>query len=327
LSVLSAAYGRVARLRRSWYARHPDARRRLDRPVVSVGNLVVGGSGKTPLVAAIARLLLAAGERPAILSRGYGRRRVVDGVLVVSDGTRVLQPVTCSGDEPLMLARQLPGVPVLVAPDRFLAGRVAERQLDATVLLLDDGFQHLQLARDVDLLLVDAADLAEPVLPSGRLREPLDAASAADAVLVAGDPAQAAAVAGWLGLSRSFAVVPRYGTLRIVPGGEVMSGRPRVFATSGIARPGRFSDALRAEGWDVAGEMRFADHYWYTRRDLDRIHGAARRVGAEVVVTTEKDAVRMEGLLAAGDMPWTYLPMEVAIAPPLEFSSWLQDAL
>ena len=125
MSVLSASYGRLARLRRSWYERHPQAQRILERPVISVGNLSVGGSGKTPVVATLARLLMAMGHRPAILSRGYARRRNVDGVVVVSDREGVLEPVENSGDEPQMLARELPGVPFLVCPDRHLAGRLA----------------------------------------------------------------------------------------------------------------------------------------------------------------------------------------------------------
>ena len=140
MNALSAIYGRVAQFRRSWYERDPSRRRRLARPVISVGNLVVGGAGKTPIVAAVARVLQQAGHRPAILSRGYGRRRRADGVVVVSDGVRVLVPAAESGDEPQMLARSLSGVPVLVAADRYLAGRLAEAQFQASVLLLDDGF-------------------------------------------------------------------------------------------------------------------------------------------------------------------------------------------
>src|SRR5687768_14277849 len=162
--------------RRAWYARHPEARRRLSSPVISVGNLAVGGSGKTPVVAMLARWLVSRGERPAILTRGYGRRHAADGVLVVSDRDRVIEPVARSGDEPQMLARALAGVPVLVSSNRYLAGRLAEGRFDCTVHLLDDGFQHFALERDVDLLLVSRDDLDDTVLPGGRLREPLEAA-------------------------------------------------------------------------------------------------------------------------------------------------------
>ena len=166
-------YGAAATWRRRWYSRDPARARRLTRPVISVGNLRVGGSGKTPVVAHLAQLLVERGERPAVLTRGYARVRPKAGVTIVSDGTRVLEDVAASGDEPFMLARALPGVPVLVGADRFASGLLAESQLGVTVHLLDDGFQHVCLARDIDLLLVDEADLNDHVLPAGRLREPL----------------------------------------------------------------------------------------------------------------------------------------------------------
>ena len=168
MNLLSGLYGRVAEARRAWYGGHPARQRRLDRPVISVGSLAVGGSGKTPAVAAIVRLLQARGERPVILSRGYGRRAATAGVIVVSDGTRLLEPVERSGDEPQMLARWLPDVPVLVAADRHRAGRVAERQLGASVHVLDDGFQHLRLARDIrgaGFMLLDTGHIPQEEAP------------------------------------------------------------------------------------------------------------------------------------------------------------------
>ena len=126
--LLSGAYGRITGMRRTWYARRPERRRRLHHSVISVGNLATGGSGKTPVVAAVAGLLRNRGERPAILTRGYARRESTEGVLVVSDGERVLEPVSRSGDEPQLLARSVSGVPVLVSSDRYIAGVFAERQ-------------------------------------------------------------------------------------------------------------------------------------------------------------------------------------------------------
>jgi tetraacyldisaccharide 4'-kinase len=329
VSALSAVYGGVMRWRRSWYIAHPEARRRLRRPVISVGNLAVGGSGKTPIVVSLARLLLERGYRPAVLTRGYARRVNTDGVLVVSDGERVRANVHESGDEAQMLARALPGVAVLVSADRHLAGTLAERSLGATVMLLDDGFQHLRLARTVDLLVVSAEDLDDRVLPSGRLREPLDTARAADAVLVSGDAAEAARVAGTLAVRRAFMLRRQYGALRpLTGGGEVSPAGRTAVAVSGIARPERFQAALRDEGWTVVSAMRFADHHWFTRRDVAWIRDAAAAAHADVVVTTEKDAVRLEKVAAQPDgIPWAYLPMEMTIAPTAEFSSWLRESL
>jgi tetraacyldisaccharide 4'-kinase len=296
--------------------------------VISVGNLVVGGSGKTPVVAAIARLLLAMGERPAILSRGYARRKGSDGVVVVSDGASVLVDVAASGDEPQMLARALPDVAVLVAADRYLAGRLAEQCFGATVMVLDDAFQHLQLDRTVDLLVVSLEDFGEQVLPSGRLREPLTAARRADAVLVHGGPDEAQQIAGTLGVPASFTVTNQYGAIRSIAGPMGTPSDSRVVAFAGIARPGRFFAALRDRGYDVAGELTFRDHHWFTGADVARIAAAARAARANLVVTTEKDAVRLEGGVPDGaELQWAVLPMEATIEPASSFATWLQSRL
>jgi tetraacyldisaccharide 4'-kinase len=324
---LGAIYGRIARLRRSWYERHPSAQRQLARPVISVGNLAVGGSGKTPVVAALARLLQSMGERPAVLSRGYARRREAEGVVVVSDGNRVLAAVDASGDEPQMLARALRNVPVLVARERYLAGVLAERQLGATVHILDDGFQHLQMARTIDLLLMSPEDLHDRVLPSGRLREPLSAAHRADAVLVRGSADDAARVAGALGVGTTFTIAARYGRLETFAGTGTPDGR-RVVGVAGIARPHRFFSALRHEGFDLLRELTFPDHHWYSASDAARIVAMAHEAGADAIVTTAKDAVRLETLLAGkNDMPWAVLPMDVTIEPAPAFLTWLEDRL
>ena len=323
MNALSAVYGRVARLRRSWYEHHPQSRRHLDRPVISVGNLSVGGSGKTPVVAALARLLLDTGQRPAILSRGYARRHPVDGVVVASDGARVLEGVERTGDEPQMLARALPGVPVLVCPDRHLAGRLAERQFGCTVILLDDGFQHLALGREIDLLIMSASDLDDSVLPGGRLREGLDAACSADCLLVPGPSEDARRVSASFDRMPVFRVANRYAPIRpLDPAGPPPRPGGRVVAVAGIARPGRFFGALREQGYEVARELEFPDHHWFTAGDIDRIAKVAREAGADLVVTTEKDAVRLPR-----QPGWAALPMEVAIEPADQFASWLRDRL
>jgi tetraacyldisaccharide 4'-kinase len=320
LSVLSASYGQLARLRRSWYERHPQAQRSLDRPVISVGNLSVGGSGKTPVVAALARLLAGMGHRPGILSRGYARRHTVDGVVVVSDGERVLVPVEASGDEPQMLARALHDVPVLVCPDRHLSGRLAERRFGCTVVILDDGFQHLALGRAVDLLIMPASDLDDSVLPSGRLREPLDAASSADCILVPGPDEDVERVAAAFDRMPVFRVSSHYRRLMLLDGSAAAGHR--VVAVAGIARPPRFFDALRADGYEVVRELSFPDHHWYTARDLERIRACVRDTGADLVATTEKDAVRLPQ-----ESGWAVLPMIAIIEPAERFASWLQDRL
>lgn len=357
--MLSEIYARVAARRRRWYERHPDARRRLSRPVVSVGALAAGGRGKTPVAALVAGMLREAGERPAILSRGYGRRVRADGVVVVSDAERVRAGVETAGDEPRMLAEQLAGVPVLVGDDRYLAGRLAERRLGATVHVLDDGFQHLALARDLDLLLVSPHDVDGRTLPLGRLRERPGTARLADALIVdVLDAGESAAVAARFGVATSFLLRRTLGVPRLVGNGRPREGDApavageRVLAVAGIAEPARFADALAAAGFDVAGMLAFADHHRFTAADARRIAERASALGARLVLTTEKDAVRLAPRLVPrgaplaaapptpapapptpappapvlpGGVPIAAVPLHVAVEPADEFRTWLLD--
>ena len=335
MKVLSELYGRATELRRAWYSRRPHRVRRLDRPVISVGNLVVGGSGKTPVVAALAKLLSDAGERPSILSRGYGRRESADGVVVVSDGERVCATVAQSGDEPYMLAHLLPRVPVFVSPDRYLSGRLAECRLGCTVHLLDDGFQHVQLGRDVELVVIHRSHLDERLLPFGSLREPISAARVADALLVSGSDTDVEAVTSQLGIEHVFTVAAKYDALRAIGGGggEAFEAHDRrVVAVAGIARPERFFAALRDLGWDVVRELVFRDHHWYTARDVAAIRRVAKDTDVDLVITTEKDAVRLQSLVAQAPSPdetvaWAVLPLELVVEPPDRFNAWLAARL
>jgi tetraacyldisaccharide 4'-kinase len=275
---------------------------------VSVGNLSMGGRGKTPLVAHLARLLIDAGERPAILSRGYGRRRIEDGVVVVSDGQHLLADLDRSGDEPLMLARTVPGAGVFVCEQRVLAGALAERRFGATVHVLDDGFQHLTLARDVDVVIVAPEDLTDKALPFGRLREPPGALASAHAVVI---DAAANAPPMMLDLPatvRQFSLRRALGEVR---GLEAERPWPRerepVVAAAGIARPERFATALREAGWTVARDVGFADHHRYTAADVARLVAEVRAANAIGVLTTEKDAERLR--------PWRPFPVAIAAVP------------
>jgi tetraacyldisaccharide 4'-kinase len=326
IGTLTALYGAAAAWRRAWYDRDPSRRRWLARPVVSVGNLRVGGSGKTPIVEYIARLLAAHGERPAVLTRGYARRVARDGVTVVSDGTRVIADLDLAGDEPLMLARALPGVPVLVGADRYLSGLLAERRLGATVHVLDDGFQHLALGRDVDLLLVSEEDLADRPLPAGRLRERLTAARAADAALVtAGYDSAADRIARAVAVSPVFRVARAIGVPRTITGARdsvVVPPASRVFVATGIARPDRFVADIEAAGWEISGVMEFRDHHRYDARDVDRIAADARAKGSAIVLTTEKDAVRLAACDLTG-LPIAAVPLTIAVEPAEGFERWL----
>ena len=300
----------------------------LDRPVISIGNLAAGGRAKTPMAALVAAALRDAGERPAILSRGYGRRVAADGVVVVRDAGGIRADLDRSGDEPLMLARALDGVAVLVSSSRFLAGRLAETQLGCTVHVLDDGFQHFDLRRDADLVIVAREDLDRPVtLPSGPLREPLDAARAADACVMLEDGSAAGAEdAGSKDAAYDDAVgrvfrpgIPVWRASRVL--GRATTTDP-VVAVAGIASPGGFFSALRTSGWNVVAEVPFRDHHRYSRRDLEGIATRAREAGAARVVTTEKDYVRLLPF-----RPWGLsieaVPMTLALDGHDAFVAWL----
>ena len=326
VSALSAVYGAAATWRRRWYT---GARsRHLNRPVISIGNLRVGGTGKTPVTAHVARLLVAHGEQPVILSRGYAREQASAGVTVVSDRSRVIADIAQAGDEPLLLARALPGVPVLVCPDRYLAGLEAESRFSPSVHLLDDGFQHVKLARDIDLLLVDPQDLDDHVLPAGRLREPIANAAIADAVLVptSTGPAQAATVAERLRISHSFAIVRRLTNIISVYGSNLPAPEAPWLAFAGIARPERFFDDLRVAGYNVRETVAFRDHQIFRTADIDRLRERAKAVGAAGLITTEKDGVRLPSD-AAFSLPLAVAPLDVTIEPAADFEAWLLQRL
>jgi tetraacyldisaccharide 4'-kinase len=330
IETLSSAYSAAAAWRRRWYAADPSRRRRLRQPVISVGNLRVGGSGKTPIVAYIARLLAADGERPAILTRGYGRRVVRPGVTVVSDGASVLAGLDEAGDEPLLLARELPGVAVLVGADRHLSGRLAETLLGATVHIMDVGFQDFALERDLDLLLVGEEDLSEAPLPAGRLREPIAAAANADAALVlAGYATAAERIGRAFGVSPVFRVTRALGAPRMIAGDRdsvVVPTASRVFAVAGIARPERFFTDVTSVGWDIAGSLTFRDHHRFTQRDVERIRAGAQSSSAAIVLTTDKDAVRLAAC-DLGNLPVASVPLLVGVEPADGFRAWVIDEL
>jgi tetraacyldisaccharide 4'-kinase len=273
--------------------------------VVSIGNLTVGGTGKTPLVIHLAELLRDQGKRPAILSRGYGGRPR-DPVEVVSDGKRVLcEPVIC-GDEPFMMARRLREVPVLTGSERFLTGREAVDRFGADVLLLDDGFQHRRLHRDADILLIHAR---KPfgngrLLPGGPLREPLTALRRARWVIRTG-PKPAA------GESEIPPTLPGYERpvlralhrpsrlVRVADGESLpldfLEGK-KICAFAGIGSPDAFRRTLDLLGCATAAFLAYPDHYRFNQEDLGEIRRLAAAEDAAWYVTTEKDAARLAGM-------------------------------
>ncbi|MCS6805364.1 MAG: tetraacyldisaccharide 4'-kinase [Acidobacteriota bacterium] len=307
LKLLARLYSAAVQIRLSlYYARYIPSRR-LNSFTISIGNLSVGGTGKTPLVELLARYLHEQGYVVSILTRGHGRRRARTRQ-VVSNGKTIASDVTLTGDEPLMLARHLPGVIVIADPDRYNAGLWAEATFATDVHILDDGFQYLRLQRDVNILLIDALDpltTAQP-LPLGRLREPLSEMARADIIIVtnadqhfdqteleiqirslAGDKPLFYAYRDLVGL-----LAPQTGQTYKM---QRLTGAP-IAVICGIGNPHQFVSNLAHFAPSIVYQRHFPDHHWFTRKELQHMFAEATDRGAQFIITTEKDWLRIENL-------------------------------
>jgi tetraacyldisaccharide 4'-kinase len=327
----SRLYGLCAGMRRVLYGLGLVRVRRLPAPVVSVGNLTVGGTGKTPVVACLARLLRDRGQRLAILSRGYGGR--AQSATRVSDGEHVYHRPPEVGEEPYWLARTLPGVAVYTGASRYAAGMAAWEEVKPEIFLLDDGFQHVQLHRDLDLVLLDAAAPFGNgyVLPRGPLREPRTSLHAAQFIILTRfnperHQTQLAA------LEREFpqetVLTATIAPVRVTsyPGGhtealEAMRHRPLV-GFAGLARPEVFTATLHDLGVDLRGFLAFPDHHVYSREDLHNLADASRDLGAGALITTGKDWARL-GERWEGEVLLWVLEVEARLAEGEQLLSFL----
>jgi len=306
MNPLNGLYGAATALRNALFDRGVLPSRRLEQPVVSVGNLSVGGSGKTPFVIALGELLKARGIRFDVLARGY--RRKTRGVLVVeTDGT-----AADFGDEPLLIARRL-GVPVIVGESRYDAGRVAEQKFQSQLHILDDGFQHRSLAREFDIVLMTERDFEDRLLPSGRLREPLSSLQRADAIVLPQDFSGKSFSVHDLTIE-SFA---RQGKLIWRMKREFTApaapAAPIVFC--GIARPQQFFAQVRAAGIVPAAEVEFRDHHAYDGSDVEHLLAMHGKLRAGGFLTTEKDAVNL-GSLEEDLKPFAVATLSLALEHP-----------
>jgi tetraacyldisaccharide 4'-kinase len=310
LAVAEAAFRAGAALRARLYERGVLAAASAGVPVISIGNVAVGGAGKTPAAIAVAARLAARGRNVAVLSRGYGASRT--DARIVADGARLLLGAAEAGDEPALLARRLPGVAVLCGPRRAELARLAVRRLGADALVLDDGFQHRALARDLDVVVLDAANPFGNghLLPRGPNREAPAALRRAGLVWLSRvDQADAAAVERLRALAREATgrgpVASRHapvdvvdGTLARSLGKDALRGE-RVLLLSGLARPGAFRRTVEALGAAVGAERAYPDHHRFTDAELGEALRAAEAAGCARVVMTEKDAVRLPPAWAA----------------------------
>ncbi len=313
LGFFSFLYGRMMDTRAWLYRKGFYRSHSLACQVVSVGNITLGGTGKTPFVALLAGWMRDRGLTPAVLSRGY-KGRFSGPYGIVSDGKRVLLDAIQAGDEPYFLAEKLKGVPVIVGSERRVTGRIAVEHFHANVVILDDGFQHLSLKRNLNFLLIDASCPFGngKVFPRGPLREPMGQIGRADALIltkVEGD-------GNIQILNRKLADrgvgIPVFRTeyrpygIRALNGGEILplenlQGK-KVLAFSGIAQPESFRRTLRGLNCQIVEWETFPDHYQYRQEDVNGLQDRAFRAGAEVLVTTEKDMVRIKSF-SSGPVP------------------------
>ncbi|MBI4827178.1 MAG: tetraacyldisaccharide 4'-kinase [Nitrospirae bacterium] len=308
---LSAIY-RAILAARSFYYAHINKPGRLPSKVISIGNITLGGTGKTPAVIAVAEHAKALGFNPCILTRGYKGK--AKGPCFVSKRNRILLTAEEAGDEAFLMAEKLSGIPVVIGKDRYLAGKFAlnkhnnkrEEAECCNLFILDDGFQHIALHRDMDVLLIDATNpfSNERLFPEGRLREPIKAISRADIiVLTKSDTAEKASI------DYAMRIIKRHNpdaliymashkpTSLVTISGEAEGieklQNKKVYVFTGIANPSYFKSILTSKGATVARFKKFRDHHKYTQREIDRIIKSAD--GMEII-TTEKDLVKLKGM-------------------------------
>jgi tetraacyldisaccharide 4'-kinase len=294
LKLLASLYGAGVRVRNRLYDRGTLKQNKLQGPVISIGNLSVGGSGKTPFVILLGGLLKQEGIKFDVLSRGYGRGTA--GTMIVdASGT-----ANDFGDEPLLIARRL-GVPVVVGEDRFQAGQLAETTFGPQFHLLDDGFQHRALARDFDIVLLAPEDFDDLLLPAGRLRENLGSLSRAEAmVLTSGTSSDKIS-----GLQKMI--------WRVHRGISVKNAPEHPVAFCGVARPGNFFMQLRLAGVQPAAEANYRDHHAYTEQDVRDLLQLKAKSEADGFVTTEKDEINLGPHITALQ-PLTVIPVQIDLA-------------
>ena len=382
LTLLSHIYRLIWVIRKWLYSSGVLKTRKLPYPVICIGNLTTGGTGKTPAVIAITKIInnmennppippfskggnrfphLKRGDnrfpsflnegnrfpplekggkggfRVAILSRGYKRKSKVP-VLLVSDGKTILTTPEAAGDEPYLMASSLKNVPVVVCADRYKSGIYSAENTGANFFILDDGYQHIQLHRDINILLIDSSNPYGNghLLPKGILREPLNGISRADCVIISRANEGEKSNIESLVRKHSHDTPVFYASYKAVDitdpdgksyGDNAINGK-KVFIFSGIANPKSFRRSIENIGGKVVGEISYPDHYWYKSDDLRKIMKEASAVSADAVVTTAKDAVRLQGLDLYGKAGegTKLLILHIEMTIEREFAEWIKGA-
>ena len=351
LYVISALYGTAQKLRASGYRQNIFRSQKLPCKVISVGNIAVGGTGKTPMTIYVADKLQQIGVRVAVISRGYKGGAERDGG-VVSDGSHLLMDSEQAGDEPFLIASRLENIPVLVGKNRFEAGLLAVDKFQPDVIVLDDAFQHLKLKRDIDIILLDHTRPFgnSHLLPRGILREPLTAMTRATACILTRcrDDADESARFSIATLKSILPQTPVFkssyipycytvkdgacpplqtGSNFFAPHDSGDNKTRKVFGFSGIARNDDFQRTVKTLGFNVTGFLEFSDHHRYSEPDLKTILRTARQTGARELITSEKDYVRLTG---KGGCPMDLVVVGVRVAfkdDGQDFMAFIKDRL
>lgn len=341
LPPLSSIYSFIARARLTAYRREWFSSASLPVPVISVGNLTTGGTGKTPLVDYVCRVVAgrshspenAHSKRVCVLTRGYGRANVNTQV-VVSDGVQLLAAAHEAGDEPFLLAQSLLGIAAVICNrDRFAAGRWAIENLGTEIFVLDDGFQHLPLKRDLDIVAIDATNPwgNESLLPTGRLREPRSGLSRAGCIVITRTDQINDASAIKKQIERLAPDKPIFTSRMITSGIKSLAGEviehplQPIAAFCGVGNPPSFFAQLRGEDLTPVLTRTFSDHHHYTQSDVDQLIGDAQDSGAQALVTTAKDAVKLSLLKLS--LPCFVLEIRIVIDDEQGFAELLQKAI
>ena len=336
LPPLSAIYGVVTRARVTGYRRGWFSVSKLPAPVISVGNLTTGGTGKTPLVEWVCRAVAReTGKRTCVLTRGYGRANPKSQVLV-SDGSKLLAVERESGDEPYLLAQNLIGIAAVVSnPNRIAAGEWAIKSLGSEVFVLDDGFQHLNLARDLDIVTIDATNPwgGGSLLPYGRLREPRAGLSRADCVVVTRTDQVEDTAPVTDTVQRLAGAIPVFSSRMVSSGVRRLTGENvdrdsllahPLAAFCGVGNPESFFNQLRREGYTPALTRAFADHHDYDQSDLDRLISEAKAHDAGGLITTAKDALKLASLKL--ELPCYVLEIKISFAEDERLIEMIRNA-
>jgi tetraacyldisaccharide 4'-kinase len=331
LPPLSLLYGAVTRTRLSLYRRGTFHTTKLARPVISIGNITTGGTGKTPLVEWVARTLAAHGKKVCILTRGYGRKDPHLQV-IVSDGYGVLASPAEAGDEPYLLATKLTGqAAVISSADRIAAGEEAIKDFGTECFVLDDGFQHLRLARDLNVVTIDATNPwgGGRLLPHGRLREAPEVLSRADCVVITRCDQARGIEELQTEIARLIRERPVFRSemrpVRVVTmknGSETLGAPARVAAFCAVGNPGSFFDNVRRQGFEIELQRSFPDHHVYSQSEIDSL---IKDAGASSLITTAKDAVKLRTL--SFSVPCYVMEIEIAIENAEEFTQLIVETV